>query len=149
MREPMTFPQLINALNRLAMTGSGRGGHAERLVIPVELPHASIGATPSVAVVNVSAGIDWDSGTVFLHPQQKLTPLSPDELEEIKQCRKDGQSWAVCKAHERFRIERDDLVDTIHKLRTALLQRGMSTDELAALAGEAPAIRPRRRKVNP
>ncbi|EDL8063731.1 hypothetical protein CTA21_16395 [Salmonella enterica] len=142
MREPMTLAQLAGAVARMNDTRMSR---IDRIAIPVELPHATLGASPSVAVVSVNPGIDWDSGTLFIYPQQKLTPLSPEDLEEIRQCRKDGQSWAVCRAYERWEGERDELVDTIHKLRTALLQRGMSTDELATLAGEAPTVRPNRR----
>ncbi|EIP9221040.1 hypothetical protein LT875_002487 [Salmonella enterica] len=143
MREPLTFLQLGVTVSRVN-DGPKR---PVRVAIPVELPTATIGASPAVPVVNVSTGFDWDDGTLFIHPQQPLTPLSADDLEEIRKCRKEGQNWAMYKAHERFRIERDGLVDTIHKLRTALLQRGMSTDELATLAGEAPAVRPKRRKL--
>ncbi|ENQ1546070.1 hypothetical protein ACEOHC_003882 [Salmonella enterica] len=141
MREALSFAQLAGAVTRINETGSGRSGRIDRVAIPVERPTTSIGATPSVLVVNVSSGFDWDSGTLFIHPQQPLTPLTPEELEEIKQCRKDGQNWAMYKAHERFRAERNDLVENIHKLRTALLQRGMSTDELHTLAGDAPTFR--------
>ncbi|EPT1451883.1 hypothetical protein ACVOZ6_003471 [Escherichia coli] len=146
MREFIPFGQFAGTVARLNETGSGRSGRIERVAIPVERPTASIGPSPSVLVVNVSAGFDWDSGTLFIHPQHPLTPLTPDELEEIKRCRKEGQSWAVYKAHERWQVERDGLVDTVNKLRTALLQRGMSTDELQSLAGEAPTVRPSRRK---
>jgi hypothetical protein len=142
---PLTYDQ-FNALMRRITTTRG-ADRIKRLAVPVEVAHATIGATPSVAITNVSMGFDWDNGVLMLTPEQPLTPLSPAELEEIRQCRSDGQSWAVYKALERWQIERDELVDNIIKLRTALLQRGMSTDELIELAGDAPAPRARRRKL--
>ena len=143
MREAISFTQFAEAVARLDET---RGRHIERIGIPVELAHSTIGALPTVAVVSVTQGMDWDAGTLMLSPQQPLTPLTPDELAEIKRCRQEGQSWAIYKAHERWQGERNGLVDTINKLRTALLQRGMSTEELNTLAGVAPTIRPRKRK---
>ncbi|EGK7902744.1 hypothetical protein IO210_004615 [Salmonella enterica] len=141
MRRPLTARAMAEGVYR-AVEQSNR---IERICVLVELPHASIGARPSVAMVDFSTGFDWDSGTLFLHPEQPLTPLSPAELEEIKQCRADGQSWAVFKAFERWQLERDELVDTILKLRSALLTTGMSTAELELLAGLAPQARPKRR----
>ncbi|EKK5568038.1 hypothetical protein PN823_004458 [Enterobacter hormaechei] len=144
MRDPLSFSQLAGTVARLDET---RGRHINHIAIPVELPHATIGATPSVLITSVTQGFDWDSGTLFFHPQQPLTPLSEGDMEEIRRCRREGHSWAVYKARERWDVEKDALVDTINKLRTALLQRGMSTDELAELAGPAPTVRPKRRKV--
>lgn len=146
MREPLSIVALMQGLQRLAET---RGERIKRIALPVERPVCSLGPTPSVAVVDYSLGFDWDSGTLFLTPEQALTPLTADELEEIKRCRREGQSWAIYKARERWDMEKDALVETVNKLRTALLQRGMSTDELAELAGPAPSTRPRRRKAQP
>ncbi|EON2338987.1 hypothetical protein ACLLKL_001956 [Escherichia coli] len=142
MRKPQTPQQLA------ATIGRAIEGHRDitRVAVPVTLPHATIGALPTVAIVDVSMGIDWDSGTLFLQPEQPLTALAPDELAEIKKCRAEGQSWAVYQAHERWQKERDELVDTILKLRGALLSNGMSTADLETLAGQAPTVRPVRRK---
>ncbi|EEK4465146.1 hypothetical protein GNM83_20175 [Salmonella enterica] len=141
MRKPLTARAIAEGIFRAVDYPS----RVERICVPVELAHATIGARPSVAMVDFSIGFDWDSGTLFLHPERPLTTLSPAELEEIKQCRADGQSWAVYKAFERWQLERDELVDTILKLRSALLTTGMSTAELELLAGLAPQARPKRR----
>ncbi|EOH1034844.1 hypothetical protein ACLMYS_003817 [Salmonella enterica] len=141
MRKPQTPQQLAETIahaidSRRSIT---------RVAVPVELAHTTLGPRPTVALVSAAQGIDWDQGTLFLQPEQPLTPLTPDELAEIKQCRADGQSWAVHKAHERWQLERDELVDTIIKLRKALLLSGMSTADLELLAGEVPTVRPKRR----
>ena len=104
--------------------------------IPVVNPNATIGPSPTVRVACVSRGNDWDDGTLFIQPDRPLTTLSPADLEEIHQLRREGQSWAMHKAYERWAREYDGLVDINQKLRCALLQRGMSTDELITLAGE-------------
>ncbi|EDY2029981.1 hypothetical protein GTB64_004423 [Salmonella enterica] len=143
MREPLTVDQLVKGLTRVS---ESRAREITRIAVPVECIHATLGPRPTVQIVDFSNGFDWDRGTLFLHPSQPLTALTPDELAEVKKCRAEGQSWVMCKAHERWQGERDALVENINKLRTALLQRGMSTDELAELAGEAPTARPRRGK---
>lgn len=142
MRDPVTIDQLIESLGRASDRRSVR-----QIAIPVTCAHATIGASPCVPVVSATMGMDWDQGTLFIHPQSPVTLLTPEDLENMKQARKEGQSWAMHKAYERWQLEKDDLVDNINKLRTALLQRGMSTDELEALAGAAPQVRPKRRKA--
>lgn len=144
MRKPQTVEQLAMTILRAVETSRS----LTRIAVPVELAHSTLGPRPTVALVGAAQGFDWDQGTLFLQPEQPLTPLTPDELAEIKQCRADGQSWAVHKAHERWQLERDELVDTIIKLRKALLLSGMSTAELELLAGEVPTVRAKRRRLN-
>lgn len=117
-----------------------------QVAIPVQLAHSTIGAAPSVAVSSATLGFDWDNGTLFINPVQPLTPLTPEDLASIQLARKEGQSYAMQKAHERWNSEKGGLVDTINKLRTALLQSGMSSSDLEDLAGPAPTMRVRRGK---
>ncbi|HGX3708957.1 TPA: hypothetical protein ACNEJR_003718 [Escherichia coli] len=131
-REPMTSKELIDFIK----AHEGRNGI--RLCIPAQFPHATIGPSPSVAVVQAYMGNDWDSGTLFLQPEQPLTTLTPDDLEEVKLLRREGQSWAMHKAYERWYAEFDALVDMAVQLRARLLQQGMSMEELIAFAGEIP-----------
>lgn len=130
-REPMTAHQLRDVLSRC-------GDNVVRFCIPAELPHATIGPAPSVRVVQAAMGFDWDQGTMFLYPEQPLTTLTPDDLEEVKRLRREGQSWAMHKAYERWYAEYDALVDMAIQLRARLLQQGMSMEELIAFAGEVP-----------
>lgn len=142
MRKPLTPDQLIAILvNRVNECGA-----IHRIAVPVELPRSTIGARPTVQLVDLSLGFDWDKGTLFLHPEQPLTPLTSAELEEIKRCRAEGQSWVMYKALERWTHERDDLLDVINRLRQALMLTGMSTSELDLLTGELPRKCARARK---
>ncbi|EMD0638805.1 hypothetical protein VPZ60_004221 [Salmonella enterica] len=126
----MTGPQLRDLADRIDLN------QIRRIAIPAELPHATIGASPSVMVTDMQLGMDWDNGTLFVRPQTPLTSLTPADLEEIKSVRAEGQSWAMNKAYKRWSREFDALVDINQKLRCALLQKGMTTEELMALAGE-------------
>ena len=131
-RELMTGSQFLALMERVDVE------QVRSIGIPVENPHASIGPSPVVPVLTMHMGNDWDSGTLFIHPQQPLTTLTPEELEEIKKLRSEGQSWVMYKAYERWAREYDQLVDMAIQLRARLLQQGMSMEELIAFAGEAP-----------
>lgn len=48
------------------------------VVIPVTLPHSTMGGRPTVAVVSVGQGFDWDRGKLFLSPAAKLHPVGDD-----------------------------------------------------------------------
>ncbi|EAO1133584.1 hypothetical protein EX011_21710 [Salmonella enterica] len=128
-REPMTPAQIRDVLSRDGIA---------RICIPAELPHATIGAAPSVKIVQAAMGMDWDQGTLFLYPETPVTTLTPDDLEEVKHLRREGQSWAMHKAYERWYAEYDALVDMAIQLRARLLQQGMTMEELIAFAGEVP-----------
>ncbi|ECB1886170.1 hypothetical protein EVG80_15105 [Salmonella enterica subsp. enterica serovar Mississippi] len=142
MRDAVTIDLLHGQITRAKDTAPIR-----RIAIPVELERATIGAHPSIEVSGATMGFDWDSGTLFINPVKPLTPLSHEDLASIKLARKEGQSYAMQKAHERWNSERGDLVDIIHKLRAALLQKGMSTADLENLAGAAPTGNYKRRSA--
>lgn len=51
--------------------------------IPVTLTHVTMGAHPSVNIVHVGKGIDWDSSTVHLHPERQLIALTEEQFEHF------------------------------------------------------------------
>jgi hypothetical protein len=53
----------------------------QEVMIAIELPYATVGARPMVAVKSASAGFDWEQGKFILYPESNLTPPS-DELEQ-------------------------------------------------------------------
>lgn len=59
----------------------------DKVALPIELSHATLGGSPCVYIDSVWAGFDWDRGTVFLYPpdKQALTLLSKDEYNELIQ----------------------------------------------------------------
>lgn len=51
--------------------------------IPVTLTHVTMGAHPSVDIVHVGKGIDWDSSTVHLHPERQLVAFTEKQFEQF------------------------------------------------------------------
>ena len=130
---PMNFSQFAELVALL-----DKSGNMKRVAVAVESPSPSLSPIMSSLVTGVQQGIDWDNGTLFLHTSEKVTRLTSDEVMEIRRARKAGLNWAMYQATNRWEHERNNLIDAINKLRTTLLQRGMSTEELDALAGSLP-----------
>lgn len=61
----------------------------DKVALPIELAHATLGGSPCVYIDAVWRGFDWDSGTVFLYPpdKQALTLLSKEEYNELVEYR--------------------------------------------------------------
>lgn len=53
----------------------------------------AIGGTPSVAVVSAGFGFDWDNGTFLINTDEKLTKLTPEDVEAIRISVAKGGSW--------------------------------------------------------
>ena len=46
-----------------------------RVVIPVDLPYQTAGATPIVEVDRTGIGFDWNAGTFRIVPRQRVMPI--------------------------------------------------------------------------
>lgn len=73
----MTVWQLIQALSLCDPN--------DKVVIPVEVGHVTIGRLPNLPVDSVRRGHDWDDKTVFLNvdPEKRLTPMQKGEYIEL------------------------------------------------------------------
>lgn len=69
-----TVDEMIALLTDLSQKGHG----SDRLVLPYNPGHTSIGASPVLKITNLSAGIDWDNNRVFLHPDQPVSVLDTE-----------------------------------------------------------------------
>ncbi len=65
----MKVSELIKALERYP---------DNEAVIPVKLPHSSIGGSPTVPIKGAFSGIDWDRGKLLIQPESDLYPVGPD-----------------------------------------------------------------------
>ncbi len=75
----LTVDQLKEILERMSAAGHGN----DKVVLPYNSGTASIGAKPTVGIVGGQAGIDWDSGKLFLHPSKALGAPDVDLLAKV------------------------------------------------------------------
>jgi hypothetical protein len=72
------------------------------ITIVVHSP-GSIGSTPSVAVRSIRAGFDWDSGEMLIFPVQPLTTLTTEQVADITESVRKGQSWHAYQAYRKHK----------------------------------------------
>ncbi len=65
----------------------------------------SIGPSPSVEVEAIHAGFDWDAGQVMIYPAQPLTVLTPEQVAEISESVRKGQSWHAYEAYKKHKSQ--------------------------------------------
>ncbi|EHB7651688.1 hypothetical protein JV474_005033, partial [Escherichia coli] len=69
----------------------------------------SIGSTPSVEVQSIHAGFDWDSGKVLIFPSQPLTTLTPEQITDITDSVRKGQSWHAYQEYKKHQEQLEKL----------------------------------------
>ena len=101
-------------LAEILMTGNSRALDSKVRV----LLHApgSIGSAPSVAVASAQYGFDWDSGTFQIVTAEKLTRLSPEDVEAIRFSASKGQSWHAYQSQKVLRERINALEDEVRRL---------------------------------
>jgi hypothetical protein len=65
----------------------------QRTVNIVVVNEGTMGATPTVNVKQASFGFDWDSQMFMLFPEQPLTTLTREEIDDISKSVHDTQSF--------------------------------------------------------
>lgn len=82
--------ELTKFLDTLNLIASHQLYPMERTVtIPVTLPYVTAGGSPCVALKSVNVGFDWDSGKIFLVPEEPLMKVadfteSPNTIREMQ-----------------------------------------------------------------
>lgn len=74
------------------------------ITIVVHSP-GSIGPSPSVEVEAIHVGFDWDAGQVMIYPAQPLTVLTPEQVAEISESVRKGQSWHAYEAYKKHKSQ--------------------------------------------
>jgi hypothetical protein len=64
-------------------------GEDPNVVIAIELPYSTVGATPTVPLKLVTNGFDWDKGKFILKPEENLTPADRDFADQMKRMQED------------------------------------------------------------
>lgn len=87
-------------LMEILSAGDSKGEAKVRVLL-----HApgGVGPLPSVAVCTAQHGFDWESGTFLLSTSEKLTKLSQEEVDAIRESVRKGQSWHAYEAQKKLR----------------------------------------------
>ncbi|EFK3236831.1 TPA: DUF551 domain-containing protein [Escherichia coli] len=136
----MKFSKFSELVNRILSNNHSHRRDMD-VTIVVHSP-GSIGSTPSVEVQSIHAGFDWDSGKVLIFPAQPLTTLTPEQITDITDSVRKGQSWHAYQEYkkhkeqlEKLSIELDAAKQRIAELKAEPVSQ---TYKLNQISGNSP-----------
>lgn len=100
----MKFYKFSELVNRILSNNHSHRRDMDVTIVVHSL--GSIGSTPSVEVQSIHAGFDWDSGKVLIFPSQPLTTLTPEQITDITDSVRKGQSWH---AYQEYKNHKEQL----------------------------------------
>ncbi|MDH7181129.1 hypothetical protein QE529_13760 [Escherichia coli] len=103
----MKFSKFSELVNRIL--SNNHSHHRDMDVTIVVHSPGSIGSTPSVEVQSIHAGFDWDSGKVMIFPAQPLTTLTPEQITDITDSVRKGQSWHAYQEYKKHKEQLEKL----------------------------------------
>ncbi|HDP6532571.1 hypothetical protein [Escherichia coli] len=103
----MKFSKFSELVNRILSNNHSHRRDMD-VTIVVHSP-GSIGSTPSVEVQSIHAGFDWDSGKVLIFPSQPLTMLTPEQITDITDSVRKGQSWHAYQEYKKHQEQLEKL----------------------------------------
>ncbi|EBE5032452.1 hypothetical protein CLK72_15740 [Salmonella enterica] len=127
----MKFSKFSELVNRILSNNHSHRRDMD-VTIVVHSP-GSIGSTPSVEVQSIHAGFDWDSGKVLIFPAQPLTTLTPEQITDITDSVRKGQSWH---AYQEYKKHKEQLEKLSIELDVAKQRIAELEGNRAALAAE-------------
>ncbi|EGZ5232724.1 hypothetical protein CGE18_003279 [Escherichia coli] len=127
----MKFSKFSELVNRILSNNHSHRRDMD-VTIVVHSP-GSIGSTPSVEVQSIHAGFDWDSGKVLIFPAQPLTTLTPEQITDITDSVRKGQSWH---AYQEYKKHKGQLEKLSIELDTAKQRIAELEGNRASLAAE-------------
>lgn len=126
----MKFSKFSELVNRILSNK-----HSQRcdmnVTIVVHSP-GSIGSTPSVDVQSIQAGFDWDSGQVMIFPAQQLTTLTPEQVAEITESVRKGQSWHAYQEYKKHKEQLEKLSIELEAARKRIVEQGNKVTPVSA-----------------
>nr|DAK74226.1 MAG TPA: hypothetical protein [Caudoviricetes sp.] len=99
----MRFSKFTELVTRIWSSSTTQRRDSE-ITISIHSP-GSIGASPYVAVEAIHPGFDWDAGQVMIYPAQPLTTLTPEQVNDITESVRKGQSWHAYEAHKKHKAQ--------------------------------------------
>lgn len=85
--------------------------------VVVHAPGSIRGGTPSSDIEQINFGIDWDNNTLLIYPKDELTKLTPEQVKEISESVKLGNSWHSYQSYKKQKIEIDKYIKEIENLK--------------------------------
>ncbi|GDB63915.1 putative phage protein [Escherichia coli] len=126
----MKFSKFSELVNRILSNK-----HSQRcdmnVTIVVHSP-GSIGSTPSVDVQSIQAGFDWDSGQVMIFPAQQLTTLTPEQVADITESVRKGQSWHAYQEYKKHKEQLEKLSIELEAARKRNVEQGNKVTPVSA-----------------
>lgn len=126
----MKFSKFSELVNRILSNK-----HSQRcdmnVTIVVHSP-GSIGSTPSVDVQSIQAGFDWDSGQVMIFPAQQLTTLTPEQVADITESVRKGQSWHAYQEYKKHKEQLEKLSIELEAARKRIVEQGNKVTPVSA-----------------
>ncbi|WHG49637.1 hypothetical protein [Escherichia coli] len=103
----MKFSKFSELVNRILSNNHSHRRDMD-VTIVVHSP-GSIGSTPSVEVQSIQVGFDWDAGQVMIFPAQPLTTLTPEQITDITDSVRKGQSWHAYQEYKKHKEQLEKL----------------------------------------
>ena len=126
----MKFSKFYELVNRILSNK-----HSQRrdmdVTIVVHSP-CRIGSTPSVEVQSIQAGFDWDAGQVMIFPAQPLTALTPEQVDDITESVRKGQSWHAYQEYKNHKEQLEKLSIELDAAKQRVAELEVSRAALAA-----------------
>ncbi|EEU0256698.1 hypothetical protein E8E33_005178 [Escherichia coli] len=103
----MKFSKFSELVNRILSNNHSHRRDMD-VTIVVHSP-GRIGSTPSVEVQSIQVGFDWDAGQVMIFPAQPLTTLTPEQITDITDSVRKGQSWHAYQEYKKHQEQLEKL----------------------------------------
>lgn len=132
----MKFSKFSELVNRILSNNHSHRRDMD-VTIVVHSP-GRIGSTPSVEVQSIQVGFDWDAGQVMIFPAQPLTTLTPEQITDITDSVRKGQSWH---AYQEYKKHKEQLEKLSIELDAAKQRIAELEGNCAALAAENAGIK--------
>ncbi|HFW9813483.1 TPA: hypothetical protein ACIDTV_002390 [Shigella sonnei] len=126
----MKFSKFSELVNRILPNNHSHRRDMD-VTIVVHSP-GSIGSTPSVEVQSIHAGFDWDSGKVLIFPSQPLTTLTPEQITDITDSVRKGQSWHAYQEYKKHKEQLEKLSIELDAAKQRVAELEVSRAALAA-----------------
>lgn len=126
----MKFSKFYELVNRILSNK-----HSQRRDMDVTIVVHSlgrIGSTPSVEVQSIQAGFDWDAGQVMIFPAQPLTALTPEQVDDITESVRKGQSWHAYQEYKNHKEQLEKLSIELDAAKQRVAELEVSRAALAA-----------------